>query len=85
MAPVDAEHPGVNMGERDLEHVGGAVIPAVQRTAYSVAETCQSLGLSRGKVYELMAAGQLAYVKVGARRLVPVSALQAFLAPGARW
>lgn len=59
--------------------------PVVQRTAFSVAETALSLGLSRAKVYQLMGEHKLGFVQVGSRRLVPLSALQAFLTPGARW
>lgn len=36
-------------------------------------------GLSRTKLYELMASGELESVKVGRRRLVPAEALAAYV------
>lgn len=38
-----------------------------------------ALGVSRTKVYELMASGQLASVKIGRSRRIPVDALTAFV------
>lgn len=38
----------------------------------------RALGLSRSTVYELISRGELASVKVGRRRLVPVTELRAF-------
>ncbi|MBX9625096.1 MAG: helix-turn-helix domain-containing protein [Gemmataceae bacterium] len=48
--------------------------------AVGVPEACRFLGLSRTQVYELMAASELRYLKVGARRLLPRAELQRFLA-----
>lgn len=43
------------------------------RLAYSLAEIAMSTGLSRRSLYRLMAAGQLATVRRGRRRLVPAA------------
>lgn len=50
-----------------------------ERLAVSPAEAARLLGLSRAMVYPLLMAGALPSVKVGARRLVPMRALQAWL------
>lgn len=51
-----------------------------KRPAYSVGETAQLTGLSRDLLYDQMRRGNLAYVKVGRRRLVTRYHLQQFLA-----
>jgi excisionase family DNA binding protein len=43
------------------------------------AEAAERLGISRTKLYELMASGQLASVKIGKCRRVPATALTAFV------
>ena len=48
----------------------------VPRTAYSLDEAAQSLGLSRRTLYDLMDRGQLTTVKLGKRRLVPAAELE---------
>jgi excisionase family DNA binding protein len=47
--------------------------------ALSVEEAAEALGLGRTKVFELVSGGQLRSIKVGRRRLVPVSALEQFI------
>ncbi len=53
----------------------------VPRVSLSIAEAATSSGLSKSTLYNLMEAGKLRFVKVGARRLIPVSALEALVAP----
>lgn len=48
--------------------------------AVGVAEACRFIGVSRSRLYELMGRGELAYLKVGARRLLPLAELRRFLA-----
>jgi excisionase family DNA binding protein len=55
----------------DVSTAAIAVIPV----AYRVEEAAEALRVSRSVVYELIRSGRLRTVKVGARRLVPVSAL----------
>jgi excisionase family DNA binding protein len=53
---------------------------APARLAYSPHEGAQILSISRSKFYELVAAGDLKVVKLGARTLVPHSELVRFFA-----
>jgi excisionase family DNA binding protein len=56
---------------------------------WSVDAGTKRLGVSRATIYELMASGQLASLKVGSRRLIPEAELQRFidarLAESAEW
>ncbi len=54
--------------------------PVVRPQALSVDATAESLSLSRSAVYHLLSTGQLVSAKVGTRRLIPLSAIEAFLA-----
>ena len=58
-------------------------VPARTRTAggcaYSVDEAARLTGLSRDLLYDEMRRGNLAYVKVGRRRLITRQHLQQFL------
>lgn len=54
--------------------------PVVRPQALSVDATAESLSLSRSAVYHLLSTGQLVSAKVGTRRLIPLSAIDAFLA-----
>jgi excisionase family DNA binding protein len=51
-----------------------------QRRAVSIVEAARICGLSRATVYRLVAQKKLMTVKIGARRLVPVAAIDALLA-----
>lgn len=50
--------------------------------AISVGEAAKALGVNHTSLYRLLMRGELGSVKVGRRRIVPVSALQAFLERG---
>jgi excisionase family DNA binding protein len=54
-----------------------------ERRALSIEETAEACGLSRATLYRLIADGRLATLKIGARMLVPVSAIDALLNGGA--
>src|SRR5690242_16208593 len=73
-APVPA--PG-----EDSAAVGGrpGQDPHSGRLAYSVDEAARLTGLSRDLLYDEMRRGNLAYVKVGRRRLITLQHLQQFL------
>lgn len=47
---------------------------------YRVDEATEALRISRSVIYELIRSGQLRTVKVGRRRLVPVQALDEYVA-----
>jgi excisionase family DNA binding protein len=59
--------------------------PTPERLAYSVDEAAHLTGLSRDLLYDQMRIGNLAYLKVGRRRLITRQHLEQFLAitPGA--
>jgi len=52
---------------------------ALTRLAYSPSEGAQVIGISRSKMYELIAAGDLKVTKLGSRTLVLHSELVRFL------
>ena len=54
--------------------------PAPERLAYSVDEAARLTGLSRDLLYDQMRIGNLAYLKVGRRRLITRQHLEQFLA-----
>ena len=54
------------------------------RRALSIKETAEACGLSRATLYRLIADGKLATLKIGARRLVAVVAIDALLSGGAK-
>ncbi len=55
---------------------GVPVAPVV----YRVEEAAQALRISRDGIYELIRSGRLKTIKVGSRRLVPLMALDLFVA-----
>ena len=61
-----------------------AVVEAAKRPSapllWPPTVAAQRLGISRAKLYELMASGQLASLKIGSRRLIPDDELRRFIA-----
>jgi excisionase family DNA binding protein len=53
----------------------------LERRALSIQETAQAVGVSRATIYRWMEQKRLGTLKIGARRLVPVAALDALLNP----
>jgi excisionase family DNA binding protein len=49
------------------------------RLAYGIDDAADALDLSRSRIYELIAAGEIAACKVGKRTIIPVTELTAFL------
>lgn len=64
------------------EELRAEAMPAPPRLL-SVAEVGALTGLGRSIIYELLADGRLGSVKVGRRRLVSLTAVQAFIAEAA--
>jgi excisionase family DNA binding protein len=56
----------------------------VKRLAMSIREAELASGLSRATLYRLIASGRLMTLKIGARRLVTVGALDALLGEGSK-
>jgi len=54
-----------------------------ERRALSIRETAHVCGLSRATIYRLIEQKKLTTLKIGARRLVPVGAIDALLNGGA--
>jgi excisionase family DNA binding protein len=54
----------------------------IERRALSIKEAARACNLSRATAYRLIAAGRLATIKIGSRRLVRPEALDALLAKG---
>ncbi|MGI8925745.1 MAG: helix-turn-helix domain-containing protein [Tepidiformaceae bacterium] len=50
-----------------------------ERLAVSVEEAARLLGVSRGKMYPLVMAGQIESFTIGTRRLIPTAALRRFV------
>jgi len=46
----------------------------------SIKQACDSLGISRTSVYSALASGKLRSVTVGRRRLIPIDAIEDFIA-----
>jgi excisionase family DNA binding protein len=55
------------------------VAPDAKRPAYSVAETSKLLSLPRSSIYKMMAANALRTIRIGERRLVEASEVDAIL------
>ncbi|HVI57727.1 MAG TPA: helix-turn-helix domain-containing protein [Luteimonas sp.] len=45
------------------------------RLAYTIPDACEQIGVGRSMLYELIGAGEIRTVKIGARTLVPASEL----------
>jgi excisionase family DNA binding protein len=56
----------------------------VKRLAMSIREAEHASGLSRATLYRLIASGRLMTLKIGARRLVTVGALDTLLNEGSK-
>ena len=52
-----------------------------ERLTYTVSEAAEAIGISRSKLYTLLAQGQLRNVRVGRRTLIPVQAVTDLLTP----
>ena len=51
----------------------------VERILYRPVEAAEALGVSRARMYELLASGEIPSVKVGNVKRVPVASLNAWL------
>jgi excisionase family DNA binding protein len=57
--------------------------PVSRPLTVRVREACRLTGIGRSKLYELIAAGEIEIVKVGAITLIPVESLRRLLGIGA--
>lgn len=49
------------------------------KIGYSIKEACQATSLSKGTIYNHIAAGRLRAVRVGGRTIIPADALTALI------
>jgi len=57
----------------------GVDLQVWKRMGFSVRDASRATSLSVSTLYELMAAGQLHYLKFGARRIIPAASLAALM------
>ena len=57
--------------------------PPAERLAFSVSEAAAITGLSRDLLYDQMRTGKLSYLKIGRRRIITRTDLQAVLGSAA--
>lgn len=55
---------------------------ATSRKLFSIRETADAMGLAKGKVYELVAAGRIQSIRLGSRRMIRPEHIDEFLAGG---
>lgn len=61
------------------EGAASASITALDRLAYGIGDAAAALDLSRSRLYELIASGEIAVCKIGKRTIIPAVELTAFL------
>lgn len=54
--------------------------PTMERLLLRPEEAAESLGLSRSLLYQLMASGEIAHVKIGTARRIPAAELERYVA-----
>jgi excisionase family DNA binding protein len=67
------------MSLAEMFSLGGKYETPPNRLLLSVDEARRSLGIGRTTLYAEMDAGRIRTIKVGARRMIPVSALNDFI------
>lgn len=68
--------------QRQVEHTASERTHTFPPLAISVAQAAKALGVSSTVMYRLLMSGTLKSFKIGGRRIVPVKALDEFLANG---
>jgi excisionase family DNA binding protein len=68
--------------ERIQGNLGRAMRRPIERSALSVPEVAESMGLSERKVWALIANDELRAIRIGRRTLVPIASVRAILDPG---
>lgn len=70
------------MKERIMHHISRRQHGELSPITLRIADACRITGIGRSKFYELIKAGEIEAIKVGAITLVPMSGIQALLARG---
>ncbi len=77
---VQAIRSELDATEAALADLGAVSQNSESATLLTVAEAAQVLRASRSRIFELLASGELAGVKIGRSRLVPRASIEAYLA-----
>lgn len=83
MSPINLTAPPFEIRSallRSAEAIMTAAESTIAPILYRVDEAAEALRISRSVIYELIRSSQLRTVKVGRRRLVPVEALEEYVA-----
>ena len=67
------------MRRRQPDQNAQKAVPAIRPISVRIPVAVQMTGISRSKLYELIKAGSLQTIKVGASTLIPVDSLQRFI------
>ena len=67
------------MEKDNLSPAAQAQTRSLQPLAVRVKDACRIIGIGRSKLYELISAGEIKIIKVGAITLIPVANLERFL------
>jgi excisionase family DNA binding protein len=70
------------MKERIMRHMPRRQHDNLSPITLRIADACRITGIGRSKFYELIKAGQIEVIKIGAMTLVPMSGIQTLLARG---
>lgn len=52
------------------------------KLAFTIAEACHAVGISRSKLYELIGEGRVEARKIGSRTIIPAESLRGLVAGG---
>jgi excisionase family DNA binding protein len=52
------------------------------KLAFTIAEACHAVGISRSKLYELIGEGRVETRKIGSRTIIPANSLLALVSGG---
>lgn len=79
---ANTPHAAAEGHQEHINPTGGSA--RIERLAYGIADASVASGISRSKLYELLKSGELASVKIGARRLIRARDLADLLDRGSR-
>ncbi|HEX8535558.1 MAG TPA: helix-turn-helix domain-containing protein [Allosphingosinicella sp.] len=74
MDDIGAHHPN-----RSKFEISTGTSASPEPLAVRIADACRLTGIGRSKLYELVGAGEIEVIKVGAITLVPMNSLRLFI------
>jgi excisionase family DNA binding protein len=75
---VNVKQKGENI--RHFRKIGGKRTMTTERLTMNVSEACEKLGLSAPSLRKALKRGEIPHLRIGARILIPISALNKYLA-----